>query len=265
LIGGTFAQNCANAVKAVTDGYDVVLAKSDKAVAGMAHSGAPSAAKRLPFALDNKLRGQKIVQAIASIKDSAANHVGQQVARNVKDEVSHISDAIDGFVTTIRARVEIIAADGAKTLSGLASQLDELIAAARDQVVSTILPDVDAVLDPVREHFAQLAGQLRTMTVAVDQNLDTIDAALDIANQTLKDAVANVKTLIAAAARRHRGGSDRHRRRLQNRPADPLARRFCRDRRDPRYEGPVLCFGDAAVQYDDLDGGLDRRRMGCRA
>ena len=27
----------------------------------------------------------------------------------------------------------------------------------------------------------------------------------------------------------------------------------------------VLCFGDAAVQYDDLDGALDRRRMGCRA
>ena len=64
----------------------------------------------------------------------------------------------------------------------------------------------------------------------------------------------------AAAARRHRGGPGRHRRRLQDRPADPLARRFCQDRRDPRCEGRLLRFGHAAVQHDDLDGALDPQR-----
>src|ERR1700730_1247978 len=42
-----------------------------------------------------------------------------------------------------------------------------------------------------------------------------------------------------------------------DRPAAPLARRFCQDRRDPRCEGSVLCVSDAAVQHDDLDGPLD--------
>ena len=37
----------------------------------------------------------------------------------------------------------------------------------------------------------------------------------------------------------------------------PLARRFCQDRRDPRREGCLFCFGDAAVQHDDLDGAPD--------
>src|SRR6201993_3454094 len=52
-------------------------------------------------------------------------------------------------------------------------------------------------------------------------------------------------------------GSGGYRSRLQDRPADPLARRFCQDRRDPRWARRVLCFGDAAVQHDDLDGALD--------
>jgi DNA invertase Pin-like site-specific DNA recombinase len=50
---------------------------------------------------------------------------------------------------------------------------------------------------------------------------------------------------------------DRYRRRVQNRPADPLASRFRQDRRNPRHEGRVVCFGDAAVQYDDVDGAPD--------
>ena len=41
----------------------------------------------------------------------------------------------------------------------------------------------------------------------------------------------------AAVPRRHHGGSGRHRGRLQDRPADPLARRFCQDRRNPRCPG----------------------------
>jgi len=61
----------------------------------------------------------------------------------------------------------------------------------------------------------------------------------------------------AAVARRHRGGARRHRGRLQNRPADPLAHRFCQDRRDPRCAGRVFCFGHPAVQHDDLDGAPD--------
>jgi hypothetical protein len=39
--------------------------------------------------------------------------------------------------------------------------------------------------------------------------------------------------------------------------ADPLARRFCQDCRDPRRQGRVLRFGDAAVQHHHLDGALD--------
>ena len=35
---------------------------------------------------------------------------------------------------------------------------------------------------------------------------------------------------------------------------------FCQDRRDPQRQGRVLCFGDAAVQHDDLDGALDPQR-----
>ena len=46
----------------------------------------------------------------------------------------------------------------------------------------------------------------------------------------------------------------------QDRPTDPLARRFCQDRRDPRCEERVVCFGDAAVQHDDLDGALNPQR-----
>src|ERR1700751_2920623 len=52
-------------------------------------------------------------------------------------------------------------------------------------------------------------------------------------------------------------GARRYGGRLQDRPADPLARRFCPDRRDPRCQGRVLCFGHAAVQHDDVDGALD--------
>src|SRR5260370_34372958 len=48
--------------------------------------------------------------------------------------------------------------------------------------------------------------------------------------------------------------------RLQDRPADPLARRFCQNCRDPRCEGSVLCFRDVAVQHDDVDGALDPQR-----
>src|SRR6266446_5342933 len=30
--------------------------------------------------------------------------------------------------------------------------------------------------------------------------------------------------------------------------------RFCQDRRDPRSEERVICFGHAAIQHDDVDG-----------
>jgi len=60
----------------------------------------------------------------------------------------------------------------------------------------------------------------------------------------------------AAVARRHRGRARRHRGRLQDRPADPLAHRFCQDRRDPRYAGRLLCLGHATVQHDDSMGRL---------
>src|SRR5215469_5969353 len=53
---------------------------------------------------------------------------------------------------------------------------------------------------------------------------------------------------------------DRHRSCVQDRPADPLARRFCQDRRDPRCSRRPVCFGHAAVQHDDLDGALDPQR-----
>src|SRR5205814_495863 len=52
-------------------------------------------------------------------------------------------------------------------------------------------------------------------------------------------------------------GSGRHHRGLQDRSADPLARRFCQDRRDPRSERRLLRFGDAAIQHDDTDGAPD--------
>src|SRR5215475_6979180 len=61
----------------------------------------------------------------------------------------------------------------------------------------------------------------------------------------------------AAAARRHHGRARRYCGRLQDRPADPLARRFCQDRRDPRHDGRLVCLGDEAVQHDDVNGALD--------
>ena len=38
---------------------------------------------------------------------------------------------------------------------------------------------------------------------------------------------------------------------------NPLARRFCQDRRDPRCAERVVCFGDAAVQHHKFDGAPD--------
>jgi hypothetical protein len=38
-----------------------------------------------------------------------------------------------------------------------------------------------------------------------------------------------------------------------------LAHRFCQDRRDPRCQGRVLCFGDAAIQHHDLEWGEEDR------
>ena len=52
-----------------------------------------------------------------------------------------------------------------------------------------------------------------------------------------------------------RQGSDH--RRLQGRPADPVARRLRQDRRCARRPQRLLRLGDAAVQHHDLDGAAD--------
>src|ERR1700736_5729757 len=62
-------------------------------------------------------------------------------------------------------------------------------------------------------------------------------------------------------ARRYSGWTDRHRGRLQGRPADPLARRFCPAGRALRRTGCVVRFGDAAIQHDQLDGAPDAQRL----
>src|SRR5256885_3972862 len=56
------------------------------------------------------------------------------------------------------------------------------------------------------------------------------------------------------------GGPDRYRGRVQGRPADPLARRFCPAGRTLRRRGCVVRFGDAAIQHDELDGAPDAQR-----
>jgi len=57
-----------------------------------------------------------------------------------------------------------------------------------------------------------------------------------------------------------RGGPNRYRGRVQGRPADPLARRFCPAGRALRRTGCVVRLGDAAIQHDELDGALDAQR-----
>src|SRR3984893_1111866 len=61
----------------------------------------------------------------------------------------------------------------------------------------------------------------------------------------------------ATPAHRYPGGPDRYRGRVQGRPADPLARRFCPAGRALRRTGCVVRFGDAAIQHDELDGAPD--------
>src|SRR5882757_4682137 len=64
----------------------------------------------------------------------------------------------------------------------------------------------------------------------------------------------------ATPAHRYPGGPNRHRGRVQGRPADPLARRFCPAGRALRHTGCVVRFGDAAIQHDELDGAPDAQR-----
>jgi hypothetical protein len=59
---------------------------------------------------------------------------------------------------------------------------------------------------------------------------------------------------VARPARRYPGRPDRHRRHLQGRPADAVARQFRAAGRDLRRTGCRVRVGDAAVQYDNLDG-----------
>jgi hypothetical protein len=65
-------------------------------------------------------------------------------------------------------------------------------------------------------------------------------------SQHLYNGLTGPKTLVPFTAAE---GADLH--------VDPLARRFCQDRRDPRRERCLICFGDAAVQHDELDGASD--------
>ena len=61
----------------------------------------------------------------------------------------------------------------------------------------------------------------------------------------------------ATPAHRYPGGPDRYRGRVQGRPADPLAHRFCPAGRDLRRARCVVRFGDAAIQHHELDGAPD--------
>jgi hypothetical protein len=194
--GGMFDQACADDVKAVTDKYDVVLGLADKAVAGMADSGAPSAAKRVVFAFDNALRGQEVTQAIAALKGFAANQVGQAVAAQVNAQADYVSRGIDDFVN----RVTIIAGKGANTLDDLASKLNGLIGQAREQLTSMILPILDNMSAELDGFVNGVAGPVKTATDAAVLKLDyIIDQAQDVADQTLKTDVAAVKNAIDGA------------------------------------------------------------------
>ena len=67
------------------------------------------------------------------------------------------------------------------------------------------------------------------------------------------------------SAREYSRGSDRCRRRVQGRPAHPIARRFCQDRRVVRCPRRLVRRRDPAIQHDDLDGPSYTQRLACRS
>ena len=65
-----------------------------------------------------------------------------------------------------------------------------------------------------------------------------------------------LKTLLA----HDKGKAHRRGRRLQSRPPDPFAGRFCEDSGNLRCRRRVLCCGHPAVQHHHLDGPIDPER-----